>query len=74
VNSIYYFFFNVDLCFEYSLWLLMPMADCFYADWQVGAGEPNGFKSITAFYPGEASSSNGSFLMDPCIQYFIPHY
>jgi hypothetical protein len=44
-----------------------------YADWQVGAGDSNGFKSITAFYPEEASStSNGSFLMDPCIQYFIP--
>ncbi|KAJ4702340.1 Photosystem II reaction center PsbP family protein [Melia azedarach] len=27
-------------------------------DWQVGAGEPNGFKSITAFYPPEASSSS----------------
>ncbi|XP_022772534.1 psbP domain-containing protein 3, chloroplastic isoform X1 [Durio zibethinus] len=27
-------------------------------DWQVGAGEPNGFKSITAFYPEEAANSN----------------
>lgn len=38
-----------------------------YADWQVGAGEPNGFKSITAFYPEDSSNSNGthtSFLMD----------
>ncbi|KAB1203504.1 PsbP domain-containing protein 3, chloroplastic [Morella rubra] len=29
-------------------------------DWQVGAGEPNGFKSVTAFFPEEASSSNVS--------------
>ena len=29
------------------------------ADWQVGSGEPNGFKSVTAFYPDEASGSNG---------------
>ncbi|KAI6688534.1 hypothetical protein NL676_025362 [Syzygium grande] len=27
-------------------------------DWLVGAGEPNGFKSVTAFYPKEDSSSN----------------
>lgn len=26
-------------------------------DWQVGAGEPNGFKSVTAFYPEEGFSS-----------------
>ncbi|MED6183570.1 PsbP domain-containing protein 3, chloroplastic [Stylosanthes scabra] len=29
-------------------------------DWQVGTGEPNGFKSITAFYPQETSNSNVS--------------
>lgn len=30
------------------------------ADWQVGSAEPNGFKSVTAFYPDEeASGSNG---------------
>ncbi|XP_057730026.1 psbP domain-containing protein 3, chloroplastic-like isoform X1 [Arachis stenosperma] len=29
-------------------------------DWQVGIGEPDGFKSITAFYPQEASNSNVS--------------
>lgn len=29
------------------------------SEWQVGTGEPNGFKSITAFYPQEASNSNG---------------
>ncbi|XP_072056512.1 psbP domain-containing protein 3, chloroplastic isoform X3 [Arachis hypogaea] len=29
-------------------------------DWQVGTGEPDGFKSITAFYPQEASNSNVS--------------
>ncbi|GMJ02439.1 hypothetical protein like AT1G76450 [Hibiscus trionum] len=28
--------------------------------WQVGAGEPNSFKSITAFYPEEAANSNVS--------------
>lgn len=28
-------------------------------DWQVGAGEPNGFKSITAFYLPEATGSSG---------------
>lgn len=33
------------------------------SDWQVGTGEPNGFKSITAFYPtAEASNSNGIVL------------
>ncbi|GAV65830.1 PsbP domain-containing protein [Cephalotus follicularis] len=32
-------------------------------DWQVGAGEPNGFKSITAFYPEGASSSNVSVVI-----------
>lgn len=30
-----------------------------YGDWQVGAGEPNGFKSVTAFYPEEGFSSGG---------------
>ncbi|KFK42065.1 hypothetical protein AALP_AA2G206800 [Arabis alpina] len=29
-------------------------------DWQIGKAEPNGFKSITAFYPEEASTSNVS--------------
>ncbi|XP_010471801.1 PREDICTED: psbP domain-containing protein 3, chloroplastic [Camelina sativa] len=29
-------------------------------DWQVGQAEPNGFKSITAFYPQETSTSNVS--------------
>ncbi|KDO85234.1 hypothetical protein CISIN_1g024710mg [Citrus sinensis] len=32
-------------------------------DWQLGAGEPNGFKSITAFYPQEASSSSVSVVI-----------
>ncbi|XP_015884130.1 psbP domain-containing protein 3, chloroplastic isoform X1 [Ziziphus jujuba] len=32
-------------------------------DWKVGTGEPNGFKSVTAFYPGEASSSNVSVVI-----------
>ncbi|CAM8895549.1 unnamed protein product [Rhodiola kirilowii] len=32
-------------------------------DWQVGAGEPNGFKSITAFYPEETSTSNVSVVI-----------
>uniref|UniRef100_A0A2N9ITX2 PsbP C-terminal domain-containing protein n=1 Tax=Fagus sylvatica TaxID=28930 RepID=A0A2N9ITX2_FAGSY len=32
-------------------------------DWQVGAGEPNGFKSITAFYPEGATSSNVSVVI-----------
>ncbi|KAG9456634.1 hypothetical protein H6P81_001142 [Aristolochia fimbriata] len=27
-------------------------------EWQVGAGEPNGFKSVTAFYPEEATNSS----------------
>ncbi|KAF8022457.1 hypothetical protein BT93_F0082 [Corymbia citriodora subsp. variegata] len=27
-------------------------------DWLVGSGEPNGFKSVTAFYPKEDSTSN----------------
>lgn len=30
-------------------------------DWQIGGGEGNGFKSVTAFYPSEASNSNGIF-------------
>jgi len=30
--------------------------------WQLGNGESNGFKSITAFYPTEASNSNGIIL------------
>ncbi|XP_028762845.1 psbP domain-containing protein 3, chloroplastic [Neltuma alba] len=32
-------------------------------DWQVGTGEPNGFKSVTAFYPQEDSSSNVSVVI-----------
>ncbi|KAL5557667.1 hypothetical protein UlMin_033878 [Ulmus minor] len=32
-------------------------------EWQVGAGEPNGFKSITAFFPRENSSSNVSVVI-----------
>ncbi|KAL5780920.1 hypothetical protein ACOSQ2_011657 [Xanthoceras sorbifolium] len=32
-------------------------------DWQVGVGEPNGFKSITAFYPAEKSNSNVSVVI-----------
>ncbi|KAK1554454.1 hypothetical protein Q3G72_012373 [Acer saccharum] len=32
-------------------------------NWQVGAGEPNGFKSITAFYPEEESNSNVSVVI-----------
>lgn len=35
------------------------MYDFTGSEWQVGTGEPNGFKSITAFYPEEASTSNG---------------
>ncbi|KAJ6931752.1 hypothetical protein NC652_015054 [Populus alba x Populus x berolinensis] len=33
----------------------------FFAGWQVGAGEPSGYKSVTAFYPEEASNSSGIF-------------
>ncbi|KAK2988184.1 hypothetical protein RJ640_020666 [Escallonia rubra] len=32
-------------------------------DWQVGAGDGNGFKSVTAFYPKKASSSNVSVII-----------
>ncbi|KAF7829457.1 psbP domain-containing protein 3, chloroplastic [Senna tora] len=32
-------------------------------EWQVGTGEPNGFKSVTAFYPEEESSSNVSVVI-----------
>ncbi|RDX65062.1 PsbP domain-containing protein 3, chloroplastic [Mucuna pruriens] len=32
-------------------------------EWQVGTGESNGFKSITAFYPTEASNSNVSVVI-----------
>ena len=28
----------------------------------VGEGEPNGFKSVTAFYPEETTTSNGISL------------
>lgn len=36
-----------------SMWFL-------YADWQVATGEPDGFKSVTAFFPEGASNSNGT--------------
>ncbi|XP_077228052.1 photosystem II reaction center PsbP family protein [Tasmannia lanceolata] len=32
-------------------------------DWLVGAGEPNGYKSVTAFYPEEPSNSNVSIAI-----------
>ncbi|XP_068648665.1 psbP domain-containing protein 3, chloroplastic [Aristolochia californica] len=32
-------------------------------EWQVGSGEPNGFKSVTAFYPEEASNSSVSVVI-----------
>ncbi|TKY75366.1 PsbP domain-containing protein 3 [Spatholobus suberectus] len=32
-------------------------------EWQVGTGESNGFKSITAFYPTDASNSNVSVVI-----------
>ncbi|PWA79718.1 psbP family [Artemisia annua] len=32
-------------------------------DWLVGGGEGNGFKSVTAFYPSEASNSNVSIVI-----------
>ncbi|XP_004146765.1 psbP domain-containing protein 3, chloroplastic isoform X1 [Cucumis sativus] len=32
-------------------------------DWQVGNGEPNGFKSVTAFFPQETSTSNVSVVI-----------
>lgn len=31
------------------------------ADWLIGGGDGNGFKSVTAFYPSEASNSNGIY-------------
>ncbi|XP_011041159.1 PREDICTED: psbP domain-containing protein 3, chloroplastic isoform X1 [Populus euphratica] len=31
--------------------------------WQVGAGEPSGYKSVTAFYPEEASNSSVSVVI-----------
>jgi hypothetical protein len=40
----------------------------FFAGWQVGAGEPSGYNSVTAFYPEEASNSSGicrDFLTNP---------
>jgi len=42
---------------------------CYDADWQIGLGEPNSFKSVTAFYPeDQTSSSNGihgnNFMVD----------
>jgi hypothetical protein len=35
-----------------------------HKDWQVGQAEPNGFKSITAFYPQETSTSNGKIYQN----------
>nr|AKM76624.1 photosystem II reaction center PsbP family protein [Monsonia marlothii] len=32
-------------------------------DWQIGAGQPNGFNSITAFYPDTTSGSNVSIVI-----------
>ncbi|KAL8199856.1 hypothetical protein R6Q57_013424 [Mikania cordata] len=32
-------------------------------DWLIGGGEGNGFKSVTAFYPSEASNSNVSLVI-----------
>ncbi|WCJ44766.1 Photosystem II reaction center PsbP family protein [Euphorbia peplus] len=32
-------------------------------EWKIGAGEPNGFKSVTAFYPDETSISNVSVVI-----------
>ncbi|CAK9163756.1 unnamed protein product [Ilex paraguariensis] len=32
-------------------------------DWQVGAGDGNGIKSVTAFYPEETSNSNVSIII-----------
>nr|AKM76620.1 photosystem II reaction center PsbP family protein [Geranium maderense] len=32
-------------------------------DWKIGAGQPKGFNSITAFYPNAASDSNVSILI-----------
>lgn len=32
-------------------------------DWLIGGGEGNGFKSVTAFYPSEASNSNVSVVI-----------
>ncbi|XP_065881560.1 psbP domain-containing protein 3, chloroplastic [Euphorbia lathyris] len=32
-------------------------------EWRIGAGEPNGFKSVTAFYPVETSISNVSVVI-----------
>lgn len=29
------------------------------ADWQIGAGEGDGVRTLIAFYPREASNSNG---------------
>lgn len=31
------------------------------SDWQVGLGDGNGIKLVTAFYPKEASNSNGIY-------------
>ena len=39
------------------------------SEWQVGTGdgESSGFKSITAFYPTQASNSNGILTLFPVI-------
>lgn len=36
----------------------------------MGNGEPNGFKSVTAFFPQETSTSNGNFLRSSLIYFF----
>uniref|UniRef100_A0A1D1Y6D7 PsbP domain-containing protein 3, chloroplastic n=1 Tax=Anthurium amnicola TaxID=1678845 RepID=A0A1D1Y6D7_9ARAE len=38
-------------------------------DWLVGSGETTGIRSVTAFYPGEASDTNGTLL-----PYFNVHF
>lgn len=40
--------------FDHCIQLLLS------TDWEVGTGDGNGFKSVTAFYPAEASSSGSS--------------
>ncbi|MFS7996479.1 hypothetical protein Hanom_Chr12g01130451 [Helianthus anomalus] len=32
-------------------------------DWQIGGGDGNGFKSVTAFFPSESSNSNVSLVI-----------
>uniref|UniRef100_A0A1D1YYA4 PsbP domain-containing protein 3, chloroplastic n=1 Tax=Anthurium amnicola TaxID=1678845 RepID=A0A1D1YYA4_9ARAE len=35
-------------------------------DWLVGSGETTGIRSVTAFYPGEASDTNEAFFSQHC--------